>query len=509
LDDFQLSVNTSFVTLESITDAKHVHLSADKTFVSEIDASHKFLADTIKDGKPIYGVTTGYGDSGKNYLEAGEADLLQQNLYRYHGCGVGKLLSPKVSRYALIARLISLAKGYSAVSYELLKRFELLLEHEIYPAIPSQGSVGASGDLTPLSYIAAVIAGEREAYFEGEIQKTADIYRQLDIKPYLFKPKEALAVMNGTTIMSAVALDSMQEFKTALDTMESFVAGLYEVMLCDTTPLEEFVHKVKPFDGQIRAAEAILNKIKGSSLTHGRDERYAKFFEDNNLNIQDTYSMRCAPQVLGVIRDNLKISEKWVEQEINSVNDNPLIDAKNRKIYTSGNFYGGYVAHAMDTLKICAANLADLLDKEFALLIDHKFNRGLGENLKLKKENFFHGFKAMQITLSSLSADVIKNTTAASIHSRPTESLNQDKVSMGTTAALDFSKMLPDIKNMLSIALIGLAQAADIRGTDKLSPFSRAFYDKIRANVAALEEDRRMDMDIAKIAKLIEQKSFV
>jgi histidine ammonia-lyase len=502
LDNLQLS--NAFVTLESIINAKQVSVSKDDSFIKEINDSHKFLADTIKDGKPIYGVTTGYGDSGKNYLEANEADLLQQNLYRYHGCGVGALLSPEVSRYALIARLISLSKGYSAVSYELLERFELLLKHEIYPAIPSQGSVGASGDLTPLSYIAAVIAGEREAYYEGELQKTADIYKKLGIKPYFFKPKEALAVMNGTTIMSAIALASMREFKIALDTMESFTAGMYEVLLCDTTPLQEFVHKVKPFDGQIYSAKAILNKTDGSNLTHGRDERYAKFFEDNNLNIQDTYSMRCAPQVLGVIRDNLKISEKWVEQEINSVNDNPLIDAKNRTIYTSGNFYGGYVAHAMDTLKICAANLADLLDKEFALLVDHKFNRGLGENLKLKKENFFHGFKAMQITLSSLSADVIKNTAAASIHSRPTESLNQDKVSMGTTAALDFLKMMPDIKNMLSIALIGLAQAADIRGLDKVSPFLRANHDKIRANVLPLEEDRRMDTDIAKIVKLLE-----
>jgi histidine ammonia-lyase len=499
-----LVVDSSYVSLESIIDSQNVYISKEENFVKHIDASHKFLSDTIKDGKPIYGVTTGYGDSGKNYLEANEADLLQQNLYRYHGCGVGKLLSAETSRYALTARLISLSKGYSAVSYELLERFELLLKHKIYPAIPSQGSVGASGDLTPLSYIAAVIAGEREAYYEGKLQNTADIYKKLGIKPYLFKPKEALAVMNGTTIMSAIALVSLQEFKILLNSMESFVAGMYEVLLCDITPLEKFVHEVKPFKGQVKSAESILQKTKDSKLTHGRDERYAKFFSDNNLNIQDTYSMRCAPQILGVIRDNLNISEKWVEEEINSVNDNPLIDAKNKKIYTSGNFYGGYVAHAMDTLKICAANLADLLDKEFAILVDHKFNRGLGENLKLKKENFFHGFKAMQITLSSLAADVVKNTTAASIHSRPTESLNQDKVSMGTTAALDFSKMLPDIKNMLSIAFIGLAQAADIRGADKTSPFLHANHDKIRAKVPSLEEDRRMDGDIAKIVELIE-----
>ena len=218
--------------------------------------------------------------------------------------------------------------------------------------------------------------------------------------------------------------------------------------------------------------------------------------------------MRCAPQVLGVIRDNLTIAKHWIETEINSVNDNPLIDGKNKKIYTSGNFYGGYVAHAMDTMKICAANLADLLDKEFALLVDHKFNRGLGENLKLAPESYYHGFKAMQITLSSVSADVIKNTTAASIHSRPTESLNQDKVSMGTTAANDFAKMIPDLHNMLSIAFIGMAQAVDIRGQDKVSQHLKTIYDEIRVIVKPLREDRRMDIDIQNMKSLLISQKF-
>ncbi|MFW5990572.1 MAG: aromatic amino acid lyase, partial [Campylobacterales bacterium] len=206
---------------------------------------------------------------------------------------------------------------------------------------------------------------------------------------------------------------------------------------------------------------------------------------------------------------NLEISKKWIQTEINSVNDNPLIDGENRVIYTSGNFYGGYVAHAMDTLKICAANIADLLDKEFALLVDYKFNRGLGENLKLLSEPFYHGFKAMQITLSSLSADVIKNTTAASIHSRPTESLNQDKVSMGTTAALDFARMMPDLYSMLSIAFLGMAQAVEIRGEDGISPFLKTIHNKVREVAAPLYEDRRMDIDIKNLRVLIEEGMLV
>jgi histidine ammonia-lyase len=504
-----LQIDKRYITLDEITKASNIEISKENEFLDYINHTHDFLMNEIKDGKPIYGITTGYGASGKNYVSYEDSKTLQKNLFRFHGCGIGVNLSHKVCRYAVIMRTISLSKAKSGVSVELLKRLELLIKEDIIPVIPSQGSVGASGDLTPLSYIAAVIAGEREVYYKGEIKDVMEVYNELNISAYEFKPKEALAIMNGTTIMSAIALDAIEEFEIILNSMESYVAGMFEVLLGDDTPVEDFVHESKPFSGQIETAKNIKNKIQGSKLTHGRDDRYDKFFADNDLNIQDTYSMRCAPQVLGVIRDNLVISKNWVETEINSVNDNPLIDGENKKIYTSGNFYGGYVAHAMDTLKICAANLADLLDKEFALLVDHKFNRGLGENLKLSHEPFYHGFKAMQISLSSLSADVIKNTTAASIHSRPTESLNQDKVSMGTTAANDFAKMIPDLYNMLSIAFIGMAQAVDIRGEGEVSPHLKNIYGEIRKIIKPLYEDRRMDFDIVNINKIIRSAKLV
>lgn len=503
-------IDGKYKKYEEIIAAKETKLSEDAKFIEYISLGHEFLMDEIRSGKPVYGVTTGYGSSGKNYLSFDDAQTLQKNLYRFHGCGVGVNLSYETAKYAVLIRLISLSKGHSGISFALLQRLELLLEKDIIPLIPSQGSVGASGDLTPLSYIAAVIAGEREVYFKGEERNAKDVYEDLGIVPYVFQPKEALALMNGTAIMSAIALESLQRFEILLSSMESFVAGMVEVLLSDTTPLSEFVHDVsKPFSGQIKVAKNIRRKIKGSTLTHGRDDRYTKFFKDNDLNIQDTYSIRCAPQVLGVVRDNLEISKSWVEQEINSVNDNPLIDGKNKKLYTSGNFYGGYVAHAMDTLKIAIANVADLLDKEFALLVDDKFNRGIGENLKISKEHYYHGFKAMQITLSSLSADIIKNTTAASIHSRPTESLNQDKVSMGTTAALDFEKMVKVLEDMLSIAMLGLAQAVDIRGEDKVSPKLLEHFKTIRKEIAPLIEDRRMDFDIKKVKIMLNAGEFV
>jgi len=375
-------VDNRIIDYEDFTHNEKIVLSKDQEFIDFINKGHDYLVKQISDGVPIYGITTGYGEAGSNYTAFEEAEELQKNLYRFCGVGVGENLSAEISKIMVTIRMISLSKGKSGVSYELLKRFEILLVNEIYPVIPSQGSVGASGDLSPLSYIAAVIAGEREVYYKGEERKTIDVYNELSIEPYVFKAKEALAVINGTATMSSIAIKSIQEFELLLESMESFVAAIFEVLLCDTTPLEPYVHESKPFLGQVTTAANILGKCIDSKLTHKAFSRYENFHLQEEQNIQDRYSIRCAPQVLGVIRDNLDISKNWIQTEINGVNDNPLIDPIGEKIYTSGNFYGGYIAHAMDTLRICVGNLADLLDKEFALLIDHKFNKGLGESFE-------------------------------------------------------------------------------------------------------------------------------
>ncbi len=501
-------VDNNIVSYENFMHNEKIKLSDKKEFIEFINEGHEFLIRQIRDGRPIYGITTGYGEAGSNYAAFEEAEELQKNLYRFCGVGVGEYLSADVSKIMVTIRLISLSKGKSGVSYNLLKRFEILLDNEIYPLIPSQGSVGASGDLAPLSYIAAVIAGEREVIYKGEERNTEDVYKELGIEPYIFKAKEALAVINGTAAMSSIAIHAIKEFEILLESMESFVAAIFEVLLCDTTPLEPFVHESKPFPGQKTTAANIYAKCKDSKLTHKAFSRYENFHLEEEQNIQDRYSIRCAPQVLGVVRDNLDIAKKWIKTEINGVNDNPLIDHIGGHIYTSGNFYGGYIAHAMDTMRISVGNLADLLDKEFALLIDHKFNKGLGESLKINEKSTHHAFKLIQVTLSSLSADVIMNTNAASLYSRPTESLNQDKVSMGTTAARNFQKQMPDLANMLSIGFLGIAQAVDIRGYDECSKHLQGLFNSVREVVSKLEEDRRLDLDIKAVNKILLDGKF-
>lgn len=303
--------------------------------------------------------------------------------------------------------------------------------------------------------------------------------------------------------MTGIMVKQLSLFENLLLSLESFDAALFEAMEADTTALEAFVHDVKPFSGQIKCAKNLREKLLDATLVHDRLSRYESFFDSEHHNIQDRYSIRCIPQVLGVVWDNLSIAKGWVETEMNSVSDNPLINCSEQSIYTGCNFYGGYVAHAADTLKICLANMADLLDKQFAILVDEKFNRGLGENLKLSKEHYHHGFKAMQISLSSLSADVMMRMLPASVFSRSTESMNQDKVSMGTTSALGLKEGVKEFSSMLAIAMLGIAQAMDIRGVEKFSPHAQALYKKIRAISAPLIEDRRLDKDIATLQAML------
>lgn len=498
-----VTINDQFIPFENVANASSVLLDSSVLFRDRIRAAEALLMKEISDGNPIYGVTTGYGDSGKNYLVLEDAKTLQVNLYRFHGCGVGEILSEKEIFNIVLVRLISISKGFSGVSVELLEAMLKFLELGILPAIPSKGSVGASGDLTPLSYIAAALAGEREVIYRSQLRSTAEVLQECGIEPYVFKPKEALAIMNGTSVMAGILVVQIENFERLLLGLESFSAGLFEAMEADTTALEPFVHQVKPFEGQIKCASNLREKLTGATQVHTRLTRYQSFFDAEHHNIQDRYSIRCIPQILGVAWDNLALAKKWVETEINSVSDNPLINCDEQIIYTGCNFYGGYMAHSADTLKICLANMADLLDKQFAVLVDDKFNRGLGENLKLSKEHYHHGFKAMQITLSSLSADVMMRMLPSSAFSRSTESMNQDKVSMGTTGALGLKGGIDEFASMLAIAMLGIAQAMDIRGVEKFSPFAQSLYGKIRAISAPLIEDRRLDGDIVTLKAML------
>ncbi|MBN2895737.1 MAG: aromatic amino acid lyase [Campylobacterales bacterium] len=477
-------------------------------FQEQINAAHRILHTLLEQGMVIYGVNTGFGENGNRYIPQDARTALQQSLYRFHGCGLGALLEEEIVRMVMIIRLISLCKGVSGVRYGLLSFLARLIGEKIYPCIPSLGSVGASGDLTPLSYVAAVMAGEREVSYQNTQYQAAELFARLGIEPWHFEAKEALAIMNGTAVMSAIATVALKRFKTLIACAERITAALYELLRADSGAVTAFIHEQKPFKGQIEAAHNIRSLLHGATRTQNMQMRQKHFHHKAAHNIQDRYSLRCAPQIIGMVRDTADMATQWIEIEINSASDNPLIDTSNATVHFGGNFYGGHVAQAMDSVRIAAANLADLVDKQCALLFDGKFNGELGADLRRMDQTINHGFKAMQITLSSLCGDVIMNTTAASIHSRPTESLNQDKVSMGTTAGLRFLEQIETLQQIYAIALLGIAQGVDIITPTHCSKALRWLHDSIRSIAPPLLEDRRMDHDIHAVTAWIKQEPF-
>lgn len=472
--------------------AREASLDCSDDYRALIDAGHEFLADMLHDEGVIYGVTTGYGDSCTVSIPADQVAELPLHITRFHGCGLGRILDREEARAVVAARLASLAQGHSGVRYVLLERLLWLLQEDIMPLIPAEGSVGASGDLTPLSYVGALLVGERDALYRGEIRPAKEIYDELGVKPLILQPKEGLALMNGTAVMTALACLAYKraDYLSRLSSRLTSLAVL--AMKGNAGHFDERLFRVKPHPGQGRVAARIRSDLNGWAQRH----------DDNRL--QDRYSLRCAPHVIGVLEDSLPFMRQFIETELNSANDNPIIDVSEKALLHGGHFYGGHIAFAMDSIKNCVANLADLMDRQMALLVDPRFNNGLPVNLSnavAERASINHGFKAVQIGMSAWTAEALKNTMPASVFSRSTECHNQDKVSMGTIAARDCLRGLELTEQVAAALTLALTQAIAIRREagglqEDISDAVMNFYLSISNWFETVSEDRPLEHDL-------------
>lgn len=446
------------ITIEDIANIAQnngsVKLSDDDGFKHKIDAGVKFLDELLETEGVIYGVTTGYGDSCTVNVPVELAAELPIHLTRFHGCGLGEHFSIEQGRAILATRLCSLTQGYSGVSWPLLDLLCDFVNKGITPVIPQEGSVGASGDLTPLSYVAATLIGEREVYFNGDKIKANDALSIANLEPIKLRPKEGLALMNGTAVMTGLACLAFKraEYLTKLCARLTAMTSLS--LKGNGNHFDDILFSVKPHPGQNQIAKWIQTDL--NHFDHPR----------NSERLQDRYSIRCAPHVIGVLNDTLPWLRSMIENELNSANDNPIIDGIGEHVLHGGHFYGGHIALAMDTLKNCVANLADLIDRQMALLMDVKFNNGLPANLSAAKsgrEYLNHGFKAVQIGCSAWTAEALKLTMPASVFSRSTECHNQDKVSMGTIAARDCLRVLQLTEQVVAAGLLATTQGVWLR----------------------------------------------
>ncbi|MDR1318262.1 MAG: aromatic amino acid ammonia-lyase [Treponema sp.] len=504
-----LEIGKAPLTIEALVSAAEkaggARLWASAELEKRIDEGAAFLDKTIAEKGGIYGVTTGYGDSCTEVVSPEHYRDLPVNLTRYHGCGLGDFFDERTTRAIMIVRLNTLAQGYSGVSSALLRALSFFLEEDILPLIPQEGSVGASGDLTPLSYLAGALIGERDVLYRGKVRPAAEVLKELGRPLYSFRPKEAIAIMNGTAVMNAVAAgaffsaDYLADLSCRITAMNSLAlkGNVYHFF--------RRLFEVKPHPGQALAAEKIRCAMEGEGDSASRDGVVP-------ARIQDAYSIRCAPHVIGVFYDMRDTLRRLIEVEMNSANDNPIIDPETRSVYHGGHFYGGHICFAMDSLKNIGANIADLLDRQLALMVDGKFNRGLPLNLSgsSKSLSYNHGFKAVQIAASAWAAEALKNTIPASVFSRSTECHNQDKVSMGTIAARDCVRVLELGAQVAAAALLAAAQALNLRfGKGSLPETAAAeTCGRVFSYFAPLEDDRPLDGDLRKTVEYIGSRFF-
>lgn len=493
------------LTIEDIVDIAqgraNAELSPDPAFRAAIARGADFLDRLLREDGNVYGVTTGYGDSCTVAVPPELVAELPHHLYTYHGCGLGEFFDPAQTRAILAARLASLAKGFSGVSVELLLQITRLLDAGLLPQIPSEGSVGASGDLTPLSYLAAVMCGEREVWRNGQVVCAAVALREAGITPLRLRPKEGLAIMNGTAVMTALAClaydraDYLVKLATRITALASYTLD------GNAHHFDEVLFAVKPHPGMGRVAAML------------REDLPTTVWERNGKRLQDRYSIRCAPHVIGVLADAMPLFRSNIENELNSANDNPLIDGDNERVLHGGHFYGGHIAFAMDGMKNAVANVADLLDRQMALLVDARYNNGLPANLSGStgpRAAINHGLKALQISASAWTAEALKLTMPASVFSRSTECHNQDKVSMGTIAARDCLRVLELTEQVVAALLITVRQGAWLRGRVSpelaLQPHLAAMIEAL--DIAPIDEDRRLDSDLHSLLASIRAKAW-
>ncbi len=485
-----VTFDSGLITIEDVIriseKSASVQLSDHAEYLSFIQRGADFVRQILADGQPVYGINTGLGDSCDVTIPHELALLLPTHLYRYHGCGMGAYFSAAQTRAVIAVRIASLAKGYSGIRPQLLQQLVAFLQLDITPMIPSEGSVGASGDLTPLSYLAAALCGEREVQFHQQQMSARTALDLAGLTPLTLQPKEALALMNGTSVMTALACEAYTRAHYLMQLATKITAMASYALDGNAQHFDAFLFSLKPHAGQEKIAQWIREDlVLDDHVNSGR--------------IQDRYSIRCAPHIIGVLADALVWMKTDIEHEINSVNDNPIIDAEQQRVLHGGHFYGGHIAFAMDSMKNQVANLADMLDRQMALLVDSRYNNGLPANLSGSQgahSVINHGLKALQISCSAWTAEALKLTMPASVFSRSTECHNQDKVSMGTIASRDCLRVLTLTEQVAAAMLIAVYQGVQLRlqlpQKATLHPRLHSMLQHLAKHISLIEEDRAL-----------------
>jgi len=478
--------------------------------------SRVMFENTVRDGVPVYGVTTGYGEMIYMLVDLSKETELQTNLVRSHSAGVGPVFAEDEARAILAARLNALSKGYSAVRPELLERLALYLNLGIVPAIPEIGSLGASGDLGPLAHIASTVIGEGYVLSDGGTTSTGPVLAGHGITPLDLKFKEGLALINGTSAMTGLGALVVGRALDQVRQAELVTALVVETMQGSTSPFQAEGHDIaRPHRGQIDNAANMRELMRGSALAvdHADLRRQAKEQQSDgdvsrtDVYLQKAYTLRAIPQVVGAVRNTLYHAAETIETELNSSNDNPLF-FEGKEIFHGANFHGQPVAFVLDFVTIALTQLGVFSERRTNRLLN-RYLSGLPEFLVAADPGLNCGFAGAQYPATAL---VAENRTIgpASTQSVPSNGDNQDVVSMGLIAGRNARRVLSNNNYILAVEFLAAAQAVDVSGRHaRLSPAARLTYDKIRSLVATLDQDRYMADDIERVAAAIGKGEFL
>ena len=495
-------INGESLTIQHIVSVARYGASVtiSKKAIGKIKKSRMVVDDFVSKGRVVYGVTTGFGNF-KNIVISGEQTReLQENLIRSHAVGVGKPLSEEVVRAAILLRLNSLVKGHSGVRIETIKALCEMLNRRVHPVIPEKGSVGASGDLAPLSHMILVLMGEGEAFYRGKRIKGKTAMRLAGIKPIKLSSKEGLALNNGTTVMTSIAVLTLYDTENVLRCADISAAMVMEALFGINKAFDNRIHKLRPHPGQIKCAENIRKLIKNSKLIN----------RNIREKVQDAYSFRCMPQVHGASKDAVAHIRRVLEIEINSATDNPLIFTNPKEALSCGNFHGQPVAISMDLLAIALSEIANIAERRIARIVDPSLNEGLPAFLIPKNKGGLNsGYMIAQYTAAALVSENKILAHPASVDSIPTSANQEDHVSMGTIAARKAREILENVENVIGIELLCAAQGMDFRLPLKGGRGTEAAHKYIRKHIPYLDNDRTLYPEINKARDLIHSGELV
>lgn len=468
-----------------------------KSAARRIAASNAHIASVLAGGEQVYGVNTGCGQLAQVRVSDDELVHLQKNLVRSHAVGVGEDLPDSCVRLIMIMKVIALARGCSGVRLTLVERLCDLINKEIYPCIPSKGSVGASGDLAPLAHMACVLIGEGSASVNGAIVPALEALETAGLEPLSLAPKEGLALLNGTQVSTALALSAV--FRTENILAAALTAGALsaDAIKGSDMPFDERIQLARGHAGQIDVAKVLRQLMKGSEIraSHIDCDR-----------VQDPYSIRCQPQVAGACLDVLRHVCTVLEIEANAVTDNPLVFADSKAVLVGGNFHAEPVALAADYLALAIAEIGSLSERRIALLIDSHLS-GLPAFL-VKESGLNSGFMMAQVTAAALASENKSLAHPACVDNIPTSANQEDHVSMATFAAMRLQTMLDNVAHIVAIELLAAAQGVEFHHPQNSSEVLESVLSDIREVSPAYVEDRSMSDEFAELAAIINRGSF-